>query len=344
MKPNVIKQNIGCDLSKDDFKVSFHQLMLDQSRRIKGSRSFNNTLAGFRKFIEWVAKRKADDVVVRITMEATGVYYEQLVHFLNDKTDFHISVALPNKTKAYFKSLNVKSKNDAIDAKILGQMGIERNMDPWKPLSENMRLLKQLSRDRISLLDQKTALSNRLHALKHSYSPHKQVIKRLKEQINLIKYHLKEVESQIKETVEKDNIVKERVDKVCTVKGLGLITVVSIVAETGGFEFFSSRGQLTSYSGYDVVENESGTSIKGKTRISKKGNKYIRRALHFPAMTIVKYDHNFRILYERVFDRTKVKMKGYVAVQRKLLILIYTLFKKNEVYDINYQNKKLVEC
>lgn len=336
MKPQVIKQNVGCDISKDDFKVNFHQLLDNQHVRIKGSRGLKNTLAGFKEFVKWVEKRRAPSVQIRITLEATGVYYEQLVHFLNDNTDYHISVVLPNKSKAYFKSLNIKTKTDPIDAKVLGLMGIERNLESWKPVSDNMRILKQLTRDRVRMLDQKTALLNRLHALNHSYKPHRQVIKRLNQLIKLLKKQLKEVEKQIEQAVNEDSFIKERVDKICIAKGLGLITVATIVAETAGFKLFTSRGQLVSYSGYDVVENQSGSSIRGKTKISKKGNKFIRRALHFPAMVIIKYDPRFQHLYDRVFDRTKIKMKGLVAVQRKLLLLIYTLFKNNEAYDPNF--------
>jgi len=345
MNRQVIKQNIGVDISKDDYKISFYQLLIDlkknqQQQRIKGSRTFKNTLSGFKDFLKWIEKHRDETVKVRITMEATGVYYEQLVHYLNDqKKGYHISVVLPNMSKSYFKSLNIKSKTDKIDAKFLGQMGLERDLKEWQPVSDHLRMLKQLTRDRVSLLAQKTALSNRLHALNHSYQPHKQVTKRLKQQLKFLKKQIKEVEQQIEQLITKDEYLNERVEKICEVKGLGKITVATIIAETDGFNLFTSRGQLISYSGYDIVENESGSSIKGKTRISKKGNKYIRRALHFPSLVVIKYDANFRQVYDRVFDRTKIKMKAYVAVQRKLLFLIYTLFKKNEKYDSNFKNK-----
>jgi transposase len=338
MKPLVIKQNVGCDLSKDDFKVSFHQLLSDQHKRIKGSRTFKNNLAGFKAFVQWVEKRRDLSIELRITLEATGVYYEQLVHYLHQQTDYFISVILANKAKAYFKSLNLKSKTDKIDAGALGQMGLERGLDKWEPVSDQIRILKQLTRDRVNLLDQKTALLNRLHALAYSYMPHKEVVKRLKQQNRLIQKQLKEVEQQIEQVINADALLKERIDKICQVKGLGLITVATVIAETGGFTLFTSRSQLVSYAGYDVVQRESGSSVKGKTRISKKGNKYIRRALHFPAISAVKYEPRFRQLYDRVFDRTKIKMKGLVAVQRKLLLTIYALFKKNIAYDPNYQN------
>lgn len=343
MKPKVIKQNVGVDISKDDFKVCFYQLSEDQRQSIKGTRTFNNTLKGFNEFSNWAEKRQTEGVPVRITMEATGVYYEQLVHFLNDKTGFHISVVLPNMSKAYAKSLNLKSKTDRVDAKMLGQMGLERGLPKWRPLSGNIFILKQLTRDRVSLLDEKTALSNKIHALGHSYRPHKEVVKRLKSRIKLIEKQIGQVEKQIIETLKKDLVLKERIDKVCQVKGLGLITVAGIVAETNGFALFTSRPQLTSYAGYDITEKESGSSVKGKTRISKKGNRFIRRALHFPALVAVKHEPQFTQLFDRVLDRTAIKMKAYVAVQRKLLLLVYTLFNKNEAYDPNFAEKQVIQ-
>ena len=101
----------------------------------------------------------------------------------------------------------------------------------------------------------------------------------------------------------------------------------------------TSQSQLTSYAGYDVVENQSG-SRAGKTRISKRGNSHIRHALHFPSLNVVRYELDvFSNLYERVYEATKIKMKGYVAVQRKLLCTVYALWKKNEAFDPKYINK-----
>lgn len=333
MATKVIKQNVGVDISKDDFKVCFYQLKSDHHHRIKASRTFKNTLVGFKGFVQWVAKHAASDLLVHITIEATGIYYEQLVHFLHDRQQYYISVVLPNKSKAFAKSLNIKTKTDKVDAKLLGQMGLERNLKQWAPLSDNLRLIKQLTRERVSLLDEKVALMNKLHARHHAYAPAKDVIKRLNQRLRLTDRQLKQVEQQIKQAVEQDPALKERIDKVCQVRGLALVTVTTVVAETGGFELFTSQSQLASFAGYDVVERESGSSIKGKTRISKKGNRFIRRALHCPALTVVKYEPHFKQLYERVHDRTAIKMKGYVAVQRKLLLLIYTLFKNNVNYD-----------
>lgn len=337
-KVKVIKQNVGADISKDDFKVCFYHLDQNGRKFIKGSRTFKNTLAGFVEFLKWVEKKRLSDLEIRVTVEATGVYHENLVHFLNDN-GYYVSVILANQGKAYAKSLNLKTKTDKVDAEMLGKMGIERDLLQWQPGSANMRTLKQLTRDRVNLLNEKTALLNKLHALNHSFMPNKAVIRRINQRLKLIKKQITQAEKNIHQTVEADEVLAEKIEQICEVKGLALITVATVVAETNGFILFTSRGQVVSYSGYDIIERESGSSIKGRTRISKKGNKFIRRALHFPALSLVKHEPQFKQLFDRVLERTGIKMKAYVAVQRKALVLIYTLFKKGVAYDPNFQNQ-----
>lgn len=82
-------------------------------------------------------------------------------------------------------------------------------------------------------------------------------------------------------------------------KGVGIMTVATLLAETNGFLLFKNAPQLVSYCGYDVIENQSGKH-KGKTRISKKGNRHIRRILHMPAFNVIRYKvATFAQLFER---------------------------------------------
>ena len=119
---------------------------------------------------------------------------------------------------------------------------------------------------------------------------------------------------------------------------MSILTIATVISETNGFYLFKNQRQLVSYCGYDVVENQSGKR-KGKTRISKKGNSHIRRVLHMPAFNVVRYRQaGFKELYERIYAGSNQKMKAYTAVQRKLLILIYTLWKKNEEFNEAYYN------
>jgi Transposase IS116/IS110/IS902 family len=97
--------------------------------------------------------------------------------------------------------------------------------------------------------------------------------------------------------------------------------------------------QLVSYSGYDVIENSSGTHI-GKTKISKKGNSRIRRALFMPALSVVTHNQKpFVDLYNRTYEKHKVKMKSYVAVQKKLLTTMYALWKNDTPFNENHKHE-----
>ena len=119
-------------------------------------------------------------------------------------------------------------------------------------------------------------------------------------------------------------------------KGIGLITSATVLGETNGFKEIENKRQLTSYSGYDVIRKDSGTSVMSKPRISKRGNRHIRKAMYFPALTAIKHDSNQKDHYIRMVQKHGIKMKGAVAIQRKLLILMYTLWKKKEFYDPDY--------
>ena len=340
----VVLENVGIDISMADFQVCFMVLLEGQNRKIKGTRKFKNTPEGFKAFRQWVEKKHLADVPLRMTMEATGVYYEGLAYDLYHH-DYELSVVLANKAKAYFKSLNLKTKTDKIDAKSLAQFGLERKLNNWEPASKQMYSLKKTCRERVRLLEEKNLIFNQLHAEQHTQSPDQSAIKRMNERLELMDKQLKAVQGEIEQKVQADQLLNERVQNIVQVKGLGIVTVASVIAETNGFALFRNRAQLVSFAGYDVAQRESGSSIKGKTRISKKGNRYIRRALFFPAISVVKYHEEFKQIYLRIFDRTKIKMKGYVAVQRKLLVLIYTLFKKNEAYDPNaYKNNVQKVC
>jgi transposase len=120
-------------------------------------------------------------------------------------------------------------------------------------------------------------------------------------------------------------------------KGLGTLTLATILAETNGFELFKNYKQLVSYAGYDIVESQSETRVS-KTKISKKGNSRIRRALHMPSLIVIQCKEKpFLDLYNRTFEKHAIKMKSYVAVQKKILVMVYHLWQKEEVYDPNYR-------
>ena len=118
----IIRQNVGIDIAKDSFVATFTILYKKQIVKHKQTKKFNNTKEGHKAFYKWCNNVKETDIVVDFTMEATGVYYENLAYYLYQK-EVPIHVLFPNKAKKFAESLNIKSITDKIDSKILGQMG-----------------------------------------------------------------------------------------------------------------------------------------------------------------------------------------------------------------------------
>lgn len=150
----------------------------------------------------------------------------------------------------------------------------------------------------------------------------------------------KEIKQDIKEIVSENKDLEQEVRIMSSIPGVGELTAIIVLAETNGFELIRSKKQLTSYAGLDVKEKQSGTSVKGKPKISKKGNRSLRKAMYLPALSAVKWDERFKAIYARIVGRNGIKMKGLVAVQRKLLEMMYILFKNKNTYDTHYLEKE----
>ncbi|NEN25934.1 IS110 family transposase, partial [Cryomorpha ignava] len=229
-------------------------------------------------------------------------------------------------------------------AKVLAQFGVERSHKEWQPAKKIYRKMRDLSRYRIQLQEQKTALSNIAHSKEYSHNISTDIKQSNKKLIAVLDKEIDKIKSKLEDMVATDEQVSDCIEKICTISGVAIQTAAGLVAEGDGFLSFTNAKQLTSFAGYDVVHNESGTSIKGQTHISKKGNRYIRHLLYHAAMSASKHVPEFKRLRDRILERTHIPMKAQVAVQRKLLILVYTLCKKDQEYEPDYFNKKIAQA
>ena len=332
----LLKQCVGIDISKATFSACICRLNMKQDIHFSESKNFENTKKGFNQLVRWVNKLTDKRTKTVYLMEATGVYYESLAYHLN-KIKKTVHVVLPNKSKHYLSSLNIKTKTDAIDAKGLAQFGVERKFTTWQPPRPIYKKLKEITRHRTGLQETKTMFLNRLSAIKSSEQADKFVEKSLESIVKKIVVQIKKCEEQMLSLIQSDSILNEKVDKVSSIKGVGALSATIIIAETSGFEHFHSIKQLISFAGLDVVERQSGSSVNGKTRISKKGNSHIRRGLYFPAILATRFNPKFTQIYARHLQNGKKKMVALVAIQRRLLALMYTLWKKDEHFIENYE-------
>ena len=332
MKREIIKQNAGVDVSKDDIEVALSILSADYQVTVCSTRKFSNTVKGFNQLQDWVKNKKHPSESVHFTMEATGVYYEKLAYFLYEEGSYFLHVVLPNQARKYGQSLGIKSKTDKIDARTLAQMGLERTLRLWQPVSPGLLELKQLTRERDALVRNRTSVANLLHACRHQGKPNKDSIARSVKHITFLDKQVKEIEKEITDFVNRDKKLKTRLEYLLSIPGVGLLTAVTLVAETNGFAAFDSIKQVTSYAGLDIRIAESG-KWKGKSTISKRGNSHIRKALFMPSLSKIRHDQKTKQFYQRLKEKKGIGMVATVAVERKLLGLMFSLWKKEERYQ-----------
>ena len=196
--------------------------------------------------------------------------------------------------------------------------------------------IQQLTRERSQLIDERTVIKNQIHAEKAGAFPNKTSLQRSEKRLALLVKQEAEIMMELRKLIKTDEEVERIVLLICTISGIGFLTAASILGETNGFDLIRNKKQLTSYAGLDVKEKQSGTSVKGKPCISKRGNKVLRKTMHLPALAAIRHDERYKAVFARLVSKHGIKMKAVVAIQRKLLEMAYTVYKTQKPYDKEY--------
>ena len=337
----ILKQSVGIDVAQKELVVCLGSLYDDFSTALVSHKSFPNTKKGYLSLLLWVKKNTDQTIPVRFVMEATGVYHELLAYFL-DENNCCLSVVLPNKISNYFKTLEIKTITDKTASQAIAQFGLERNLENWKRPNAIYKKLKQLTRERDQIVQLRTITKNQLHAEQTEAEPNKSSIGRLKAHIAFLNKQEFAIKKELESLIKSEEDLRKNIGLITSITGIGLLTAATVLGETNGFELIRNKRQLASYAGFDIREKQSGTSVKGKPKISKRGNRHLRKCMHLPALVAIKHDDSFKGLFVRLVSKHGIKMKAAVAAQRKLLEMTYTIFKKQVPYDKSY-NKELQE-
>tara|TARA_R110002153_G_scaffold205482_1_gene358227 strand:+ start:351 stop:1424 length:1074 start_codon:yes stop_codon:yes gene_type:complete len=333
-----LKQSLGIDVSKLNLSLSLGFLSNKLEKEFKSHPDVPNDISGYRELLKWLGKSIDPSVDMLVVMEATGVYHQGIAHYLHSK-GYAVCVMQSGRVKRYAQSLDQRSKTDALDSKMLSMLGLERTIRLWRPPSQELQELKALSRERSSLLKDRTTENNRQGAIDSGVYGNARALKRHRNRLKLLNVQIEMIEEEMQELVSKNEELKRKIGFMMSIPGISFISAATVIGETLGFESITNAKQLTSYAGYDIVLRESG-NFKGKTRISKKGNSHIRAALHMPSMTCVRCNPTLKQFYNRLKPKKAKPLVALIAVQRKLLILMYTLWKNEEVYDAAFETKK----
>ncbi|WP_299016465.1 IS110 family transposase [uncultured Polaribacter sp.] len=316
-----LKHIFGVDVSKDK---------LDLYSSCKGNFVLRNEELGFKKLLKILPENAL------VVIEATGYYHYLLAQFLV-KHNVSVSVVNPLSVKRFIQMKLSQVKTDKSDAKFIYQYALTNKMPEYKVLSEVQFECLQLYRLLDIYVKQSTAIKNKIHGEKVLGFPSKAVIDSLKRNLEYLKNEMTLIEEELVGLISTE--YKDQLDLLKTIPGIGNKTAMYLIIISNGFRKFEKGKQLCNYAGITPAIRESGSSVRGKSRISKMGNKKLRNLLFLASFTASKYNRACRELYERIIAKGKSKKLAMIAVANKLIKQAFAVVKKGVVYNENYVSK-----
>lgn len=310
----------GIDISKDVFDVVNSEGSYWQ---------FENNFKGFKKFV------KELDANSHCVMESTGYYHQQLAYFLLEK-EIKVSVENPISVKRFIQMKLSKIKTDKSDAKMICEYAQNVELKFWEGQSKHQQTCLQITRLVSTYFKQSTALKNKLHGEEALGTPCKLVIGSLRRSLRNIEKEIKMLEKKLLDMVKSEH--QDLLTRIETIPGLGKKTSIMLLVLTDGFERFSSSGELCSYAGLTPTIRQSGSSVRGKARISKMGNQKLRNLLFMCSFTACKHNKACKAIYDRIVAKGKSKKLALIAVCNKLLKQAFAIAKSGLVYDNEYRS------
>jgi transposase len=318
---------LGVDVSK----AKLDCLLLDSKTGKVKSKSIQNTNAGFKQLIEWLAEKKAPSA--HVIMEPTGVYHEPAALALTD-AGLTLSLVNPAQLRQFAQGLGVKSKTDKADSSVLARYGETLKPEAWQPPSKSARHLKALLARRDAVAEDLQREQNRQEVVEFAVSP-EEVKQSIVQSISFLKAELKRLEETIKEHIDSDPDLRGKKTLLETIPGVGE-RVSSNLTALFAAKTFNSAEQLAAYLGLVPTHWESGTSVRGRPRLSKAGPAHLRKLLYLPAVVARKHNPHLKAFGDRLLAKGKTKMAVIGACMRKLAHLCFGVVHTGRPYNPNY--------
>jgi transposase len=316
--------SIGIDIAKLTFDAC---LVKPQGKPQK--KSFPNTQEGFAKLLRWI-DYAAPDAVSHFCMEATGSYYEALAIFLAD-AGHRVSVVNPHRTHHAAKASGAGNKTDPAEAHALAEFCRKENPPLWRRATPEVRTLIAMLRRLHALKEHLTQEQNRSGDPAVAQQP--EVRASLTKSIAFLQEEIAALLKQIKEHIDRHPTLKVDRDLLVSIPGIAEVTAAWILAELPDVQLIASAKSAAAYSGLAPCEYRSGTSVRRETRLSKRGNVHLRRALYMPAMAAVRFNPAVKAIYDRLIQRGRPRMVALGAAMRKLLMIAYGVLKSRKEFE-----------
>ncbi len=321
------KTFIGIDVSKDTLAVSIY----DGKEFI--SKEFDYSKKDITKELINPFKDKKDSTI--FLMEATGIYHTKLAYWLHQE-GFSVSVINPLIIKSYSNSKLRRVKTDSSDSKLIAQYAF-KNYDEltlFKVKSKEQKEIDDIVKaiDDINLAN--TALNNQIKALKEKAYYSSEVVKLKQELLEKNSEVINKLKKLLNKKL-KENFSKEY-ELLNNIPGVGIMVSSMVIAVFNNFKEFDSAKKVCSFIGIAPSPYESGTSVKRRGRISKKGSPIARKILYMATLSAIRYNKTIKEFYERLLQKGKTKMTAVIACMNKLIRIIFAVVKYKREFCENY--------
>lgn len=313
---------LGIDVAKDKLDVILHQ------EQQSTYRVFANTADGFAALHTWLAPLGV--ARLHICLEATGSYSDGVAYFLASH-GYRLSLLNPAVLVNYRKAKQVRRKTDRQDAQLLALYAQENQPRLWQPLPQKLVQLRYLLAYRQHVLTMHGQVCNRLHAGRLTPWTAEQF---LWQSVHL-QQALKQADQQIQRHVRAHADLWTIYQRLQTIPGIGPISAATLLACLGDISRFPRAGALVSLAGLALKVHESGTSVHERPQIDRHGQSSLRQLLYWCAISAMRSDPQFAAFAHRLRQRGKPTKVIIVAVMRKLLHIVYGVWKSQTDYDPN---------
>jgi transposase len=320
----------GLDLCGLDVSAQELVVMVRRDGKTEPCRSFPNRPQGHQELQRYLTHRRER---VRVCMESTGLYGLDAALTLQADPRIEIMVANPRAVKDFARALLQRSKTDPLDARVLLEYAARMPFQRWQPPSAAALQITALARRIHALTQQCTMEKNRLHAVAATGTTLPVLVQDLRRSVRGLERAIAKLSREAHKILAATPELERRFRCLQSTPGIGPVSALQLLGELVLIPAHCDVRQWVAYAGLDPRQHESGISVHHKARISKLGNRHVRRALYMPALTAVRSAPHLRAFYLHLQARGKCKMVALVAVMRKLLHAIFGMFKHDAPFD-----------
>lgn len=315
---------LGIDVGKQKLAVA-----LLNNGKFK-SKTINNNQSGFDDLWRWL--ERFDSLPKHVCLEATGAYGEDVATFLYDR-GLVVSIVNPTRVKGFAQSEGLRTKTDKVDARLIASFceSKQEKLQHWHPAPLEQRELRNLTRRLEALKTMRIQESNRLDGNLSDL-----VLNNLMEHIQYLDKQIRQLEQMIKDHIDRHPGLRQRCALLSTIPGIAFTTAANLLSELS-FEQFATARQAAAYSGLTPSERESGTSVKGRPRLSKIGSRRLRKMLYMPAIAAIRFNPILSEFAKRLESKGKKGKVIISAVMRKMIHIAFGVMKSGQPFNADYR-------